>query len=240
METQNENRHDTVEYTYIYKFGENNEKTFNVILDKDSLNLIDPPSGPHQEWTELNNCKCPNCPLDEKESPHCPVAVSIVDVIEFFRDSISYDTVDVTVEAAARSYSKECSLQQGVSPLLGLYMVTSGCPVLEKLKPMARYHLPFSTLEETSYRVMTMFLLAQYFTNKKGGKPDWELKKLVNIYEEIQVVNRSFWSRLSHIKIEDTSINALIILDTFASYVSFKIDEDKLSDIELLCKSYFD
>lgn len=229
-----------ISYKYQYKFHDGSQKEFIVELDKKSLNLVETSQNSYPEWTELENCKCPNCPLNEDDHKYCPVAKSITGVIDFFRDSISYDEVDVTVETSERSYIKNTSLQQGVSSLLGLYMVTSGCPVLGKLKPMARHHLPFATLEETSYRALSMFLLAQYFTNKRGGEPDWNLDKLVHIYDEIQTVNRSFWKRLSHMKIQDASINALIILDSFAGYLVFKVDEDKLSDIDLLCEAYFE
>jgi len=232
--------HKNLIFKYQYKFNDGSQKEFIVELDKKSLNLVESPQEAYPEWTELENCKCPNCPLKEDEHKYCPVAKSITGVIDFFKDSISYEEVDVTVKTSARSYNKHTSLQQGVSSLLGLYMVTSGCPVLGKLKPMVRHHLPFATLEETSYRALSMFLLAQYFINKRGGKPDWTLDRLVHIYDDIQTVNRSFWKRLSHIKLQDASTNALVILDSFAGYVVFKIDKDKLSDIDLLCDSYFE
>ena len=37
-------------------------------------------------------------------------------------------------------------------------MALSGCPVLEQLKPMARFHLPFASVEETIYRAASMYL----------------------------------------------------------------------------------
>jgi len=66
------------------------------------------------------------------------------------------------------------------------------------------------------------------------------LNKLVKVYDEIQIVNKSFYKRLSHIKIEDASINSLINLDIFAKYIVFEIDKDKLSEIERLCNVHFD
>ena len=173
-------------------------------------------------------------------TPTAPVALSITDIIDFFKNSYSYEEVEIVVESEAREVKKKTSLQSGISSLLGIFMVTSGCPVLSKIRPMVRSHLPFSTLEETSFRVLSTYLLAQYFNKTKGKKPDWDLNKLSKIYEEILTVNKSFWQRLSHIKIRDASLNALIILDSFAGYLTFKIDEHRLSDIELLCDTYFD
>lgn len=116
----------------------------------------------YPEWTELKNFKCPNCLLVENEYKYCPIAVNIIDLIDFFKTS-SYPEVNVIVDTEIRRYSKHPSLQKGISSLMGIYMVTSGCLIMEKLKPMVRYHLPFATLEETSYRMVSMDLLAQYF-----------------------------------------------------------------------------
>jgi len=227
-------------YRYEFRLGDGSVKEFTVILEHDSLNLIfDRPENP-PEWTKLEYYKCPNCPLNANDTPHCPVALSLTGLIDFFKDSYSYEEAEIVVENETRATKKKTSLQNGVSSLLGIFMVTSGCPVLSKIRPMVRTHLPFSTLEETSFRVLSTYLLAQYFNKSKGKEPDWELKKLSKIYEEILTVNKSFCQRLSHIKIKDASINALIILYSFDGYLTLKIDEHRLSNIELLCDTYFE
>lgn len=240
MNNNNNDSNEVLTYRYNFKFSDGLEREFNVILDKETLDLLEPSPKSYPKWAELKNYKCPNCPLDDEKNQFCPVAVNIADLIEFFKDSFSHEEVYVVVETDLRGYMKHMSLQKAVSSLLGIYMVTCGCPILGKLKPMVRFHLPFATPEETSYRAISMYLLAQYFKYKNGEKPDWNLNKLVKVYDEIQIVNKSFWNRLSHIKIKDASINALIILDIFAKYIVFEIDEDKLSEIERLCGTYFD
>ena len=119
-------------------------------------------------------------------------------------------------------------------------MVASGCPIMEKLKPMVRYHLPFATLRETQYRVISMYLLAQYFKYRRGKKPDWELKDLVTVYNEVQIVNKAFFQRLAHIKIKDATLNALIKLDMFAKHISVLVNKDALDEMECLFKGYFE
>ena len=57
-----------------------------------------------------------------------------------------------------------------VFSLIGIYMVTSGCPIMDKLRPMARFHLPFASTEETIYRAISTYLLGQYFLEQKGKK----------------------------------------------------------------------
>ncbi len=235
-----DNSKPTITYQYKFVFKDGSNFKFNLQLEKETCELIEPSDETYPEWAKLRNYKCENCPLDEKEEPFCPVAVSISDLIDFIGDYYSFEEVFVEVKTQNRTYSAETTLQKGVSSLLGLYMTTSGCPVLSKLKPLARYHLPFATLGETSFRSVSMYMVSQYFVYKNGGTPDFELKKLVNIYDEIHKVNISLKERLSHLNYKDAGVNALLILDNSGTYVHFKIDEDLLKDVDLLCKKYFD
>jgi hypothetical protein len=118
-------------------------------------------------------------------------------------------------------------------------MVTSGCHIMEKMKPMVRYHLPFASMWETGYRVLSTYLLAQYFLNKRGRQPDWDLKHLVDIYADIQTVNKNISQRLNQMKNQDATLNALIKLDMFAKRISVSIDKESLDEIESLFDAYF-
>ena len=140
----------------------------------------------------------------------------------------------VVLETKDRNYSKHTSLQQGVSAMSGVVMVTSGCPILSKLKPMVRFHLPFASPQETLYRAMSMYLMEQYCKYKQGLKPDWELQGLIDIYEKVHEVNLVFCQRLTSLQSKDANVNALIILDNFANYINFSIDHAKLNRIEEL------
>ncbi len=55
----------------------------------------------------------------------------------------------------------ETTAQQAMSSVLGLIMATAGCPWTDRLRPMARFHLPFASEAETVYRSVCMFLLAR-------------------------------------------------------------------------------
>lgn len=237
LEASNESNKDLT-YRYTFTFPDGKSKRFEVKLDPQNYKLKVTPRAQLPEWTALENHQCSNCPLKPAESPSCPAAVSMVDVVELFQGFTSYDKVDVLIETAARSYVKRTSLQEAVSSLVGLYMATSGCPIIGKFKPMVRYHLPFATLDETRYRVMSMYLLAQYLVGKQGGTPDWELKDLVTMYEEIQTVNSHFFKRLSNATSGDASVNALVILDVFAGTISFTIDEQVLDELRQLFDAY--
>lgn len=229
---------DTITFHYTFRFDDGTEKAFNVHLDPQTLRVILHAPLPPPAWTALTCRQCPNCPLDTARVAHCPVAVNLAEVIQFFQQSISHEEVEVTIQSRERTYAKRVSLQRGLSSLMGIYMVTSGCPVLDKLKPMVRYHLPFANPEETQYRVLSMYLLAQYFVQQHGGTPDWELTQLPGIYSEIQIVNRAFCDRLRTLQGEDAVPNAIVILDNFAGGITFNLDTAALDKTERLFAAY--
>ena len=230
----------TISYNYHFRMADGTDKEFAIRVGAQTLDLVPTPRDHHPAWSALGYHQCPNCPLHQDQHSHCPIATNLVDLVDFFKETMSYDEVDVTIETDQRQYTKHTSVQQALSSLLGIYMVTSGCPVMDRLRPMVRFHLPFATLEETAYRVISMYLVAQYFRRKRGLRPDWELKGLVPIYEAIQTVNKSFLQRFNELKGKDANANALVILDAFAGFVTFSIDTDLLDEVEGLFKPYLE
>jgi hypothetical protein len=226
----------TYSYEFIFKNGV--EREFNIELDSVTLNLIQTGNKACPEWTKLNCFKCPNCILDERQYEFCPIAVNMVDIMDYFSNFVSHESAEVIVTAKERKYIKRVTLQHGVSSLIGIYMVTSGCPIFEKLKPMVRFHLPFASIEETKYRAISMYLLAQYFLYQQGSQPDWDLKKLAEAYENVRVVNESFCKRLRTIEGKDANLNAVVVLDIFADSVNFSIDSRMVGDLDYLFKGY--
>ena len=230
----------TITFRYKFTLSDGNIKEFDVELDSETLSLTGKKKRSYPEWTRLPYHKCPNCPLSDAQHRQCPIAANLVDLVEFFKNSISHDEVDIEITTEARRYVKRTALQSGISSLIGIHMVTSGCPVMDKLRPMVRTHLPFATGEETMYRVLSMYLLAQYFLYKEGQRPDWDLKNLAEIYEAIQTVNKSFCQRLSGIHIKDASLNAVAQLDNFADITSFSLEINRLDQIKRLFHAYLD
>lgn len=221
-------------YTYKFVFSSGEEKKYIVNLDPKTLNLIKDKKPSPPKWTELKNFKCSHCPLSENEHKYCPVALNLDDIISFFSNTNSFEQVEVVVETSERKYIKNTSVQVGVGGLVGVIMPTSGCPIMGRLKPLVRYHLPFATIDETEFRVFSMFLLGQYLIMRKGEKPDWDLNGLKQLYEDIQTLNINVAKKIADLEAKDASINAVVVLNNFANSVSFCLDEDDLSDFEFL------
>lgn len=219
-------------YRYTFTFEDQSTKVFDVTLDYHTLGLVCTPRKELPEWTALTFCQCENCPLTPATHPHCPVAVNLVDLVEFFRNHQSFDEVDVEVEGKSRQYRSHTSLQKGIGALIGLMMTTSGCPVMNRLRPMVDTHLPFMTLEESTYRLISMYLTAQHFVKVRGGQPDWDLKGLLTFLQETHKVNVGFTSRLRSIRVRDASLNALVNLNASSDFISIAMQSNWLARFE--------
>ena len=229
---------DPVTFQYRFEFGDGSAKVFEIRLDPDTLELIDQPTGPLPAWTKLDNHMCTNCPLEGK-AEYCPVAVNLSHVVESFKSCISYNRAVVTVTTKERTYLHDTTVQRGLSSIIGIYNVTSNCPILDRLRPMVRFHLPFASAEETAYRAVSMYLTAQHFVMKRGGKPDWRLNELTEIYEAIAHVEEGLSGRFRRTSNDDAAVNAVIILSTFGQQIRLLL-EHGLKEIEHWFSPYID
>ena len=230
---------DPIKIIYVFRFQDGLLKEFPIVLDRETLRFMtkDVPAPP--VWAQLNYNKCSVCTLDEGLNKYCPIALNLVQINEAFKESYSYEDVSISVITEERRYSKDTSLQEGLSALLGIIMVTSRCPVMEYLKPMVRFHLPFATLIETVFRMSSMYFMAQFFQGLKGRKPfDMSLEGLKKIFTDVTQVNKDFSQRLADAASKDAHINALVNLDCFATIIASQTEES-LKEIESYFSAYF-
>lgn len=224
-------------YHYDFEFSDGRKERFDINLDGATLEPIDPMPALLPNWAKLESNKCEHCPLSAEEHPYCPLATRLVDLVERLNNVISYDEVTVNVKLGERTVIRNATAQDGISALMGIITATSGCPHTAFLKPMARFHLPFSNTEETLYRAASMYMLAQYFRWQEDRSVDLDLEGLVQCYKDVAEVNRNLAKRLRAEKREDGTVNALILLDMFAKTFSFSAEES-LQDLKPLFHAY--
>jgi hypothetical protein len=202
---------------YIFQFEDNTKMEFELNFDK-SHNLI-PKSTAVKDWTKLDNSKCANCPLNSDDNECCPVARNLDDVVEKTKDKISHAKANIFVQTPERTYIKQTDTQDGLLSLFGVIMASSGCPHLNWFKPLARFHLPFSSIEETMFRVLSMELVSDYFSedNSKMGADGIQVK-----YKEVEQVNLDFIERIRNFCKGDADLNAIAALDLFAKLFEFE------------------
>ncbi len=210
---------DQLKITYEFKLSSGLEKKFDIVLNKETLALIRNKEDTPPDWAQLEFQQCSNCPLNTTLIRYCPIAANLSGIVHEFRDFTGPDKATVLVHVKERAYFKSCSLLEGLSPLLGIIMTTSGCPIMEPLKPMVRYHLPFASLDETVFRMISMYLVAQFIRSSSGKKPEWTLDGLSRIYEEVKKLNKDFGVRMRAAAKSDANIHALVKLNVFAVMV---------------------
>ena len=228
---------ETVTIRYCFTLEDGSQEVFDLELDAQNLELLGNTPEILPSWTDLDFHQCPNCPLTIQTHPHCPLAVNLVNVVKRFGPVLSYDQVHVSVITKERSVSQGTTVQIAISSLMGLVIATSGCPHTAFFKPMARFHLPLATGEETMYRVTSMYLLAQYFLKKVGENTDLELDGLTKIYNNIHVINTAIAKRLRAATEKDSTVNAIVMLDMYAIALP-RVIEESLEEIRYLFKPF--
>ena len=224
-----------------YHFITEDDHHFDYTLQLDPVTLAhrNPPPAFPPEWAKMIDGKCSPCTLDHGFAPYCPAALSIVEVVESCGDLLSYTEVDVTVEVGGRTISKHTTVQKAISSLLGVHIATSGCPSMTLFKPMARFHQPFATQEETLFRVASSYMLAQYYIHKDGQEHDMNFDGLFEAYEKVHEVNMHLAEMMRDVSNGDANINALVLLDVFAVTFPFAL-QDKLEELAYLFAGYLE
>jgi hypothetical protein len=206
---------------YLYRFPDGDTREIRLELDEETMALQDVAGGALPDWTGLDFHRCSLCPLEPAQHRTCPLAAQLARVVAILGERQSIDRVTVEVRVPERTYCKEVDLQEGLSPLTGLIMATGGCPVLEPLRPMARFHLPFASLEETEFRMISMYLTAQCLRQAKGLPADWSMAGLAAIYDAVGSVNIDFAERIRTTSDKDAGINAIGLLHCFSMAVPY-------------------
>ncbi|NUM55613.1 MAG: hypothetical protein HUU46_18360 [Candidatus Hydrogenedentes bacterium] len=223
----------TIDIAYQFRCadGEKLDAALCIKLDAKTLEAKRERAETPPDWAKLDVHQCRVCPLSAPEHAHCPAALAFVDILNEFGPLLSFTEVEVTIVTRERTVTSKTSVQRALSSLVGLSMATSGCPILARFKPMARFHLPLATREETMFRSVGAYLLGQYFLKLRGAAPDIDLRGLRETYDLIHEVNVGLANRLRVIPAGDAHLNALVILDLFAHALPYSIDEG-LAELE--------
>jgi len=205
----------TIEYRL--RLPDLSERLFFIRLDTESLEALPAEDQePLPDWTRLSFSQCASCPLTELDTPTCPAAAKIAPIVRHGEALLSIDQIELTVTTAERISIQTTTAQRALCSLMGLAIATSGCPHTAFFKPMARFHLPLASEEETIFRACATYMLAQYFVNQDGKAADFALKKLTAIYRTMQEVNLAMATRVRSDSRTDSSVNAIVLLDMYA------------------------
>jgi hypothetical protein len=224
---------------YRFDLPDGTQKTLDFLFDAATFRLSNPPPADPPFWTELKFNQCANCPLSTERHAHCPAALQMAAALEPLNALVSFDTVGVTVVQPERTVHVETTAQQAMSSVLGLIMATAGCPWTDRLRPMARFHLPFANEAETLYRSVSMFLLSLELAGRGPAPAVADMPAvaqapaapaprtfaaLEELYKNLHLVNRDMSRRLGAATNTDPARNAIALLDTYTTLLPAAID----------------
>ena len=178
---------------YRFDLPDGSQKSLDFVFGAADFRLANRAPADPPFWTELGFNQCANCPLSAADHRHCPAALQMATALEPLKALASFDTVGVTVVQAERTIYAQTTAQQAMCSVLGLIMATAGCPWTDRLRPMARFHLPFASESETVYRSVCMYLLARELV---GANDAPGFAALEELYKNLHVVNRDMSRRL--------------------------------------------
>lgn len=213
--------------TIRYRFHLPGKATAEISLEfeRDSFDLHPSAAEKDEDWVALEFHKCSHCPLSPPATQACPFARTLSRFIHQFDAFYSYEGVVVEVVTEKRTVVAQGALQQGLSSLAGLIGATCGCPRLSFFRPMAHFHLPFASEEETLYRLFSAHVLGQFIAAGADGPVQVSLEGLQAHCEAASLVNRGMSERLRAAFTKDGVVNGLIILDTFAQAAPYVMRE---------------
>lgn len=210
--------------TYQLQRADGTESRFEVDIERPAR-MAEQNSEDHPDWTRLSCNQCPNCPFSAEEFLYCPAAIEIEEVANHFANTSSIERTDVWVHSEERSYFKNTDMQSALKSLFGLIMASSPCPILSRLRPLAHFHLPFASLQETIHRLVGTYLINQYMHLREGEKADWELRGVEELYRELKAVNMQLMKRIRLASKDDASINAIQTFISITSIVEMGVDD---------------
>ena len=217
----------------VYRITINQNKLLKYVFNshESGIKLKKPEDQVTEEWMALEHNQCSNCPLDPKIHKLCPVAENLSILMHDWQDIVSFDEVLLEVDSKQRKISATTTAQKTLSSLLGLIIATSDCPRTQFFRPMAQFHLPLASSEETTFRAISTHLLTQFFRQQDGQKVDFDLQGLTNIYNEMHTVNIHLKNRLESAVENDAALNAVVLLDiiaiTLPNYLEMELEKLK-------------
>ena len=209
---------------YSFELAGHVKHDFEFSLNTETFELTTNGECSAPEWARTDHRRCRHCLMTDAE--HCPVALNVHNVVMPMRDVISYETVKCHVVTQERTCVLTTSAQEAIRSLMLFVIAASACPHTDFLKPLARFHLPFPSLEEIVSRIVSAYLLLQYFRMEQGLPFDHALTGLREICENFEIIAVEMAERLRSAQmIGDAVINAIVIVHDFSLFVPLYIDD---------------
>lgn len=202
-----------------YRIEPRDGDPFVMVLQLDAAGRLEPLRDDGPAWTRVDGDRCAGC---DHGGTHCPAALSIVPVVEAFKEIDSLQTARTCVTIGERTTEVTGPVSHVVASLIGLCMPASGCPAAAPFRAMAVYHQPFATLEETAIRAAGFALLERWALGTLHHEQPFA--SLIDAWSGLESVNQRIGRRLRDFIEQDAALNGLSNLDMFAKFGGFGLE----------------
>jgi hypothetical protein len=145
-----------------------------------------------------------------KGAVRCPVAVNLAVPIEGMGGRRSGEPARVEISTAAGTFSVKGGVSTIFAPLFKLVMLTSGCPVLDRLRPLAASRLPMIWTRIGLGDLAGNYLVEQSRKERAGGPPDWRLELFAGFLKQVSRVAGALTERVREAGPSDGPVNAAL------------------------------
>jgi hypothetical protein len=170
----------------------------------------------------------------------CPAAVGLAPIVAAFHDTWSCETVEIAVATPSRLVTKQAGLQDALSGVVGLTLVTSGCPILMPLRPLALTAMPFCELHEMFAHIATLYAFGQMRRHQRGLPADCTFTGLTALAADVAAVYQGLLDRLEEVSHKDAVRNALLQQHCYMQYISPATLAERLARLDPLFSAYWE
>ena len=183
-------------------------------------------------WTQLEYHQCVNCPLTINNTPYCPTALDLVNIVEPFLYISSIEPVTITIKEIDFEYTRKTDAQHALFNVFFYIIYTSSCPHQQLLRPLVKYIDPFPDLETMTYHLLAMHLVRDYFDQPECAT--FRIEELKKNLEQLELTLDGLLDRIRNIISGDATINSVVIMITTWALIIKSIDKN----LELVKKNF--
>ena len=178
-----------------------------------------------EEWTALENEKCPSCTLDSAAEPQCPVAVILASYAKELFNRHSTDLVTVRAWSASGRLLvlTGIQLQEVTGELVRLAVFQSGCPIGRKMRRAVEFLPPFPDDKE----VAKSFALHLALEDRKHKRSLFDFGKntIVKDLDELTSLFECLSRRIRPITLGDAQVNGVLIYHSLAMMMAISLPD---------------
>jgi hypothetical protein len=196
---------------YYFEFPDRQSDFHYSLKDRPENSMHAPENAPDPPaWTRLDCHRCAHCPLSEQGTAYCPAALDMVEIVEKFAESNSYDRVTLFIARGIQKHSTVTDLQTALAYLFPFVLLKSACPFAPLLRPLEKFIKPFPDLDDTIFYLLSFELVKQRCSTGDSDSAGGSSIAIANDSRNITMTLHGLLRRLRAASRNDANINGII------------------------------